>query len=436
MPDFEREKAPIIESKAAFEQTLHNETLILDGSKAICTSESLGIPRSTSSTEVSVIGKIGIPIDKDIDKYAAILKFTNSEGRAAFALWGLSENSEGHLNVVPSTKPVRIDDLILGRGAEKGDKSILPMAKLWGEGQHYGPDTSRRHVMLSIENGSPVITDQSANGTRIEAGGIVEEVPDHAHEHTVYANHMARRENLLDNEGRFSGREVINRDTPDVDGKVDIRSWGPGAEAIVIDSEKYPEQYQRMRSQFNNELSKMAKSNEKPTESQVAEAILRTVSGMMTYDGEYVDDIAKKMSDEGKRVRKVELSLYLEEGKGICRHMALAAAWLGKEARRAGLFNGVPTAEVNEKLTGTGGAHEWMRFTSNDTGDVYIVDPAQNYHGTLQESLERRVRGGENIWEYFRPGEKAVYKARLDAKRAYASSVDENGMIVMPDWMK
>lgn len=436
MPDFEREKAPIVESKVVFSQTLHDETLILDDSKTICTSESLGVPRPNSSTEISVIGKIGIPIDADVDKYAAILKFTNSKGEVAFALWGLAENSEGHLNVVPGTKPLKINDLILGRDAEKGDTSIVPMAKLWGEGQYYGPDTSRRHVMLSIENGSPVITDQSGNGTYIEAGGVLDEVPDHAYEHTVYANSIARRENLLDSEGRFSGREVIDRDTSDIDGKVDIRSWGPGAEAIVIDSEKYPEQYQRMRSLFNNELSKITETSEAPTESQVAEAILRTVSGIMTYDAEYVDSIAKKMTNEGKKVRKVDLGLYLEEGRGICRHMALAAAWLGSEARRAGLLNGVPTAEVNQKLTGTGGAHEWMRFTSNNTGDVYIVDPAQGYHGTLQESLERRTRGGESIWEYFRPGEKAVYQARLDTKRAYESNVDENGMIVMPDWTK
>lgn len=423
MPSFEREQAPIIENKILFEQTLHNETLVLDGSKTICTSESLGMPQPNKSMAIDVIGKIGIPIDTDMDKYAAILKFTNNKGEAVFALWGLSENSEGDLNVVPGTKPVKIDDLILGRDAERGDTSVVPMAKLWGEKQHYGRDTSRRHVMVSVENGSPVITDQSANGTRVEAGGVLEEAPDHVHEHTVYANDIARQENLLDSAGRFSGREVIDRDTPDVDGKVDIRSWGPGAEAIVIDSEKYPKQYQRMRGLFNNELAKVVGGDNIPTESQVAEAIMRTVSGIMTYDGEYVDSIARKMTNEGKRVRKVELSLYLEEGKGICRHMALAAAWLGREARRAGLFNGIPTAEVNEKITGTGGAHEWMRFTSNDTGEVYIIDPAQNYHGTLQESLARRVQGGENIWEYFRPGEKAIYKARLDAKRAYGGIV-------------
>ena len=112
-----------------------------------------------------------------------------------------------------------------------------------------------------------------------------------------------------------------------------------------------------------------------------------------------------------KDKRKVSLNYYLDYGKGVCRHMALATAWMGGELARNGILEGKATAEVNQRKKDNA-AHEWARYTAKD-GTVYILDPAQQYFGRLDESLERH-----GSWEYFRPGERVRYEVLKQQKTA------------------
>lgn len=131
------------------------------------------------------------------------------------------------------------------------------------------------------------------------------------------------------------------------------------------------------------------------TEKDVVEAIYDTVSSTMQYDLAFVDTPPDGMDQTH---RKVNLSYYLGSGRGVCRHMALACQWLGSEAAKSNplLKGGSFTTPVNQRKSDNA-AHEWARYTSAD-GKVYILDPAQKFVGTLEESVKNT--SGDK-WEYF-----------------------------------
>lgn len=269
---------------------------------------------------------------------------------------------------------------------------------------------SRQHGSIYLERGKIVIGDTSSNGTRLRAQGSTDAVPSHEFKHTASAEEHARLMGHLYEtvEGkRFGGRIPIGRDTT-IDGGdayVDIRSWVAGGEAIVVDSKKYPTEFQKMIGDYNTAHAELVRQGMGGEEAKL-KAIFDTVSNTMEYDMDYVnnmEDFARSPASRAGNQRKVTLNSYLKDGKGVCRHMALAVAWLGGELARHGVVSGSMTAEVNQRSKDNA-AHEWARYTATD-GTVYILDPAQKYFGTLAESLNR-----ERTWEYFRPGEKLKYE--------------------------
>lgn len=100
--------------------------------------------------------------------------------------------------------------------------------------------------------------------------------------------------------------------------------------------------------------------------------------------------------------------------------MALAAAWLGGGAAERGELTGRVTAEVNQRLADNS-AHEWARFTDS-FGEVYIIDPAHGYFGTLKDSLD--LTSDENKrWYYFRDDERKLMEARIATERAQRGKI-------------
>jgi hypothetical protein len=233
--------------------------------------------------------------------------------------------------------------------------------------------------------------------------------------HTHSAEEMARIRGLMRTEETteqevFAGHPTIGRDTFPVEGHVDIRSWVGGGEAIVVDSKTESEGYDKLRDAYGKRIRE-GDGSERGT----LKAIFESVSETMDYDLDTVNTWSASLGSS--KHRKINLSTYLREGVGVCRHMALAASWLGGEAYEQGALPGAITAEVNQRnKEGQSDAHEWARYTS-PTGEVYIIDPAQGFFGTLEESMTSAQ------WEYFRPGEKKAFLAGQLTKHALENSV-------------
>ncbi len=235
---------------------------------------------------------------------------------------------------------------------------------------------------------------------------------DYSADHTVAGKYLAEKRGLL-KEQLFAGRPVITRDTYPIDGHVDIRSWQAGDEATVVDSKKYPVHYDRLSGVFLQKISGTQWQYGEDMLPKTLKAVFDSVSESMAYDLPFVDKISADMRTKTSEHRKVDLSVYLAAGKGVCRHMALAAAWLGGEMEGRGFLpaGGKLTAEVNQSTKGNG-AHEWARYTAPN-GEVYILDPAQKFFGTLGEAV-KRAEGKPNAWEYFLDeGEKKAFMAKM-----------------------
>jgi hypothetical protein len=245
-------------------------------------------------------------------------------------------------------------------------------------------------------------------------------------DYTMNAKEAARMHGLYNPDTNMFGKEggklrkVIDRNTPstEIDGMVDIRPWLAGDEALVIDSQEpeHAEEYKNFLNQFNDRLRRLPEL----TERGIIESIKETVRDAMAYDLGFTSQISDEVKTKSAGQRKVNLALYLRAKRGVCRQMALAEAWLAGEATKGGLLSGVFTAEVNEVYER--GGHEWGRYTPADVNsEPLAVDAAQNFVGTLSESLQDNING-QNRWEYFRPGEKASYRQRLLGRQAAANA--------------
>ena len=137
---------------------------------------------------------------------------------------------------------------------------------------------------------------------------------------------------------------------------------------------------------------------------QSLQAVFDFVKQELPYSQEIVDDIeAGVIKRNGTIVdQKVGLKLYLEERGGVCRHQALFCAYLLERLCDEGFLYGKVSVDRNI-IPGRGG-HAWCRYT-NSAGEVYILDVAQKFAGSLLSSIDDRRR-----WYYERPEEARLRK--------------------------
>lgn len=386
--------------------------------------------------KVSVVGEIAFPITRGPSQekamgHAALLKIEHPGGWVGFAVQGLEANEAGKAYVSERVGRRYImprGRVTLGRSADypykaQEDASLVSAESLWGAGAKYDDVVSRRHAEVRVGNGAMSVRDLgSHSGTLIKRDSYTEHTPDDEDDyvaaHTVKAIKLAEWRKLLsrDRDGRmlFAGRRIVNRDTtlggPNPEATVDIRAWVAGGEAIVVDPTEDSGEYDKLLNSF---FGRIAKYKGKYDEEDVLKAIYDTVSGAMQYSLAYADWRSEWINQQSPDHRKINLDVYLAAGKGVCRHMALAAAWLGGEAAARGLLSGRLTAPVKEN-TAYNAAHEWARYTAKD-GRVYILDmgsddPNDHYFGTLEAST---VRKNAQNWNYFEPGEREDYMRRF-----------------------
>lgn len=413
-PEVMRQQVPL--------ETLHDSAVSLNRwTEPIYEATEIGLPNK----DYTVLAELQLGEIEDIGTIAVVLQ-KDQEGTNNFLLASLSKD-QGKMHIDGAVLQLTHNQrVLLGRSSAEND---TPESELFCRGLGLDRDTqiSRQHTEISNDDGIITIHDTSMNGTRIRSHGRASQQDDHIAIHTEGAfNEAERRGHLAETaEGkRFDGRVPIGRDTiiNGADAYVDIRSWIGGGEAIVVDSQKYPQQFEKLMTSYEQQLHVRGARAKHASEVIKLRALYETVRGAMQYDLAFVNGLSEKMSiKDSSGKRKVSLNTYLSEGKGVCRHMALSVAWLGGELARQGKLEGTTTAEVNQSLRDNA-AHEWARYTAKD-GTVYILDPAQQYFGTLADSL-----GQNHSWEYFRPGERMKYEALQQQKHLRGEGVAVSGI--------
>ncbi len=393
-------------------EPLHDSGVVISTEAPIYDNNDLGIVPNPLEG-ISVVGELELYDHRGTGAQLAIVKSSyNQEDRVYVA--GITWDEDGNATIMPRFHWVELEvgrPLTIGRNKPFQQENTADGTRLMGK--PFSAGISGKHISLSLNSGRVEINDTSSNGSAYR-GNVMpkEESYDFSPDHTMTAEDAARLQGLLRKDGpketeMFAGRPTIGRDTFPIDGHVDIRSWVAGGEAIVVDSKKYPKEFNELRASLDSKLEKAAKiglfqknRNASLSVEEIINAIYETVNEAMSYDMAFVNAESEDVASGNNGHRKAALNNYLMAGKGVCRHMALAVSWLGGDAFERGMLNGRFTTEVNQSDTGRG-AHEWSRYVDTNSGEVYIIDVAQHFVGKLADTLDKKPSGRE-YWGYFR----------------------------------
>ena len=319
------------------------------------------------------------------------------------------ETSDG-----PITHFLEVDtdkDIVIGRKTDAGA----------GLGLDKEQTVSGRHMTLHIGgNGNLSVTDEgSLNGTRVVDLSRLNEDQDgdkkYGFGYTIsigdYVSRAGRSRGYKSKEkvsgwghGVYEGRPIIARDTPINGGVYPV--GGSHGEALVIDDKKYPEEFdlayikitERLKSSLIDKLpvwgvARAARADKSAggQELRTLNTIFEEVSSLLRYDKAATDALAR----DGQ---KIALNSYINKGVGVCRTQAALSAYFVERMILDGRLNGRVSIDRNsrENVDGNDSGHAWARYTSG-SGEVFIIDPAQRFVGTLKES-----RNNGKSWDYRR----------------------------------
>lgn len=203
----------------------------------------------------------------------------------------------------------------------------------------------------------------------------------------------------------YAGRRLIGRDSL-IRGGVYYGTYG--GEAIVVDPDKFPEQYDNWYNLATNRASDQGRVQR----NKVLSAVYGTVRDNMRYSQSGVEQLlavyARRDGYDGfPDGRKLDLGVFMHGRVGVCRHQALAAGILLEKFKEAGHIRGEVSVDRNVRWNPLGdrGGHAWTRYTAY-SGQVMILDVARDYFGSLEASVQRP--GG---WNYLRPEESHRFAA-------------------------
>lgn len=271
---------------------------------------------------------------------------------------------------------------------------------------------SKKHATVKITEGGQVeVQDQaSLNGIAVRSGEQLLGKPTTEYSHTrsisdTVHNYFHPKPGVAPHEVTEQlvsslGRPLIARDTPINKGVYLVQ--GGTVEVIVIDDEKYPKQLNDVYHETTELVSTISEqglitsavanrygNSDDPMIRRALDGTLVTVMRTLKYDIEKTNAIAPD------KPQKITLNQYIDQGVGVCRTQALLSTYVIERMIREGKLGGRVSVDRNEDHQVEGG-HAWTRYTSEE-GVVYIVDPAQNYVGTLEQSLKEA-----NTWDYRR----------------------------------
>lgn len=205
--------------------------------------------------------------------------------------------------------------------------------------------------------------------------------------------------------GMVGNRPKIVRDTPINGGAYPV--GGADGEILIIDDKKYPKELNEAYDTVIEALSKkpddiVATSGlkkllgRKPktellTETErTFETIRKEVAGILKYDLKATRAIATPSQE-------VPLGDYIKAGVGICRTQGVLSAYVIERLIDEGKLEGHVSVDRNQiEVDDTTSGHAWARFTDK-TGQVYIIDPAQRFAGTLE-----KANNNPDKWDYRR----------------------------------
>lgn len=187
----------------------------------------------------------------------------------------------------------------------------------------------------------------------------------------------------LEKIGYYEDRRLIGRDRPIDKGVYLVAGYG---EAVVVDGEKYP-QLKQEYDKLKSELEEKASKSNKPLNQIVLRGAYQRAVDLLKYDEREVERINEKYGIQftTEHPQKISLTVYLEEGVGVCRHQALLAGYFLEQFKKDGVIRGLVSVDRNW-AEGTSG-HVWVRYV-NSIGEVFILDPANKYIGLLKDIKE------------------------------------------------
>lgn len=128
--------------------------------------------------------------------------------------------------------------------------------------------------------------------------------------------------------------------------------------------------------------------------------IISSIFDVVSHTMVYSEEVTKAVDQKKRADDTTDLSDYLREKAGVCRHQALACAWLMERFIESGDLDGRISVDANEILMADKHicGHAWARYAeSTDAASVTILDVAHNYLGPLVSD--------ETTWNYSRPEE-------------------------------
>lgn len=415
----------------------HKRDYELNGSKTLYPPEQVGLPdRDANGNQLKVVGEIAVPATETEFLRAVVVKHSSYDGKSFHRIIALDEaiEEDERTKVVAAREEIPgltiyEGALTIGRDIPEGE-GMSPAQAIWGAAfvEASTKRMSRQHLTVEAREGKLLLSSVASQGTYIamDVPKVSEKIRS---VYTSFGLQEAQREKALLEDG-YSGRhkklDVLNRDKPVVDGSVDLRAYGSGREANVVDStdSRYEREYEILYGALRRHLAEVRKSRRieeghapgEFTDADVMRAAYDAVREVMKYDLKQVNAIIdREIMNSGSR--DINLGVFMREGTGICRHMGLAAAWVLNHAAERGLLSRRSSAvsaanSIPEKRTG----HEWARYIGDD-GEIYIVDPAYEYVGPLRDvpGLEAK---GHPLWdEYFSSVEEREYYTKLYQER-------------------
>ncbi len=185
--------------------------------------------------------------------------------------------------------------------------------------------------------------------------------------------------------GMYGGRRIIGRDTP-IQGGVYLGSGK--REAIVVD-DTYNES---TLLETYRDFIKRINFEDKKYKDNILEKVFNYVRTVLPYNESEVKNIITPLQKD----QKVALDVFIDNKAGVCRHQALLVAYILEKMKSERHLNG--TASIDRNTIPSQGGHAWVRYV-NGAGKILIIDPAQNFIGSLEDSLRERNSGG---WDYER----------------------------------
>lgn len=192
--------------------------------------------------------------------------------------------------------------------------------------------------------------------------------------------------------GYFEDKHIIGRQSQRINGGVYL--GGSQREAIVVDDVADP-RLKAIAGGFLYEHSKRSiwqrvVGAPAPSTVETLTQIKDFVRRVMPYDGQKTEEFSRQFSGD----RVVSLGEYPTRGFGVCRQEGLMGAYLAEQVASVGRLSGYAGME-RDTQEDFGGTQGWGTFTDSRSGELYVIDSAQDFVGTKAEARQQPGR-----WPY------------------------------------